>query len=328
MNTFAYFTKYIFIFTKIGHLFYLYYFNNKKNGDSQNEDFNIRTAYVHIQNDLRSEISQGIISDSKITLEKLNVIVIKYLEKIFYYLQNPLDFVVNIDNLYLFESEIHLSDINIKIPLTYVTIYIIIMLNYFKEIKLVNSLDDLKMDHIRNYIHKINNINDLFSNIKINTILQQVLDDHLPHSKLYSDDDSMITNPKTTIIELFKLILNKRNESEDIKTGVLELINQERKQKGGNTNQHKEDIKHLRKLLKNKKLTDKQKQQYLKKIESIKVKIEKQNNKDKINKCKEHIINLRKTLKNKNITESQKQQCHHKISNYKLKIKKLVLIKK
>ena len=309
-------------------MFYLYYFNNKKNGDSQNEDFNIRTAYVHIQNDLRSEISQGIISDSKITLEKLNVIVIKYLEKIFYYLQNPLDFVVNIDNLYLFESEIHLSDINIKIPLTYVTIYIIIMLNYFKEIKLVNSLDDLKMDHIRNYIHKINNINDLFSNIKINTILQQVLDDHLPHSKLYSDDDSMITNPKTTIIELFKLILNKRNESEDIKTGVLELINQERKQKGGNTNQHKEDIKHLRKLLKNKKLTDKQKQQYLKKIESIKVKIEKQNNKDKINKCKEHIINLRKTLKNKNITESQKQQCHHKISNYKLKIKKLVLIKK
>ena len=137
-------------------MFYLYYFNNKKNGDSQNEDFNIRTAYVHIQNDLRSEISQGIISDSKITLEKLNVIVIKYLEKIFYYLQNPLDFVVNIDNLYLFESEIHLSDINIKIPLTYVTIYIIIMLNYFKEIKLVNSLDDLKMDHIRNYIHKIN----------------------------------------------------------------------------------------------------------------------------------------------------------------------------
>ena len=297
-------------------------------GDSQNEDFNIRTAYLQIQNDLRSEISQGISSDSEITLEKLNVIVIKYLEKIFYYLQNPLDFVVNIDNLYLFESEIHLSDINIKIPLTYVTIYIIIMLNYFKEIKLVNSLDDLKMDHIRNYIHKINNINDLFSNIKINTILQQVLDDHLPHSKLYSDDDSMITNPKTTIIELFKLILNKRNESEDIKTGVLELINQERKQIGGNTNKHKEDIKHLRKLLKNKKLTDKQKQQYLKKIDSIKSKIEKQNNKDKINKCKEHIINLRKTLKNKNITESQKQQCHHKISNYKLKIKKLVLIKK
>ena len=97
---------------------------------------------------------------------------------------------------------------------------------------------------------------------------------------------------------------------------------------GGNINKHKQDIKHLRKLLKNKKLTDKQKQQYLKKIESIKVKIEKQNNKDKINKCKEHIINLRKTLKNKNITESQKQQCHHKISNYKLKIKKLVLIKK
>tara|TARA_B110000037_G_scaffold223065_1_gene301687 strand:- start:3165 stop:3971 length:807 start_codon:yes stop_codon:yes gene_type:complete len=94
-------------------------------------------------------------------------------------------------------------------------------------------------------------------------------------------------------------------------------------QKGGNTNQHKEDIKHLRKLLKNKKLTDNQKEQYLKKIDSIKSKIQKQNKTDKINKCKEHIKNLQKTLKNKNITESQKQQCHHKISNYKLKMEEL-----
>jgi hypothetical protein len=94
-------------------------------------------------------------------------------------------------------------------------------------------------------------------------------------------------------------------------------------QTGGNTNQHKEDIKHLRKLLTNKKLTEKQKEQYLKKIESIKVKIEKQNKTDKINKCKEHIKNLQKTLKDKNITESQKQQCHHKISNYKLKMEEL-----
>jgi hypothetical protein len=101
-----------------------------------------------------------------------------------------------------------------------------------------------------------------------------------------------------------------------------------RSARGGNTNQHKEDIKHLRKLLKNKKLTEKQKEQYLKKIDSIKVKIEKQNNKDKINKCKEHIKNLQKTLKNNKITEKQKQQCQHKISNYKLKIQELVLIKK
>jgi hypothetical protein len=94
-------------------------------------------------------------------------------------------------------------------------------------------------------------------------------------------------------------------------------------QTGGNTNQHKEDIKHLRKLLTNKKLTEKQKEQYLKKIDSIKSKIEKQNNKDKINKCKEHIKNLQKTLKNNKITEKQKQQCQHKISNYKLKMEEL-----
>tara|TARA_B110000483_G_scaffold158986_1_gene188699 strand:- start:107 stop:721 length:615 start_codon:yes stop_codon:yes gene_type:complete len=36
--------------------------------------------------------------------------------------------------------------------------------------------------------------------------------------------------------------------------------------KGGNTNQYKEDIKHLRKLLKNKKLTDKQKNNILKRL--------------------------------------------------------------
>jgi hypothetical protein len=92
-------------------------------------------------------------------------------------------------------------------------------------------------------------------------------------------------------------------------------------QQGGNANKHKVDIKHLRKLLKNKNITDKQKEQYLKKIDNIKIKI--QTNKDKINKCKEHIKNLQKTLKNKQITEKQKQQCHHKISNYKIKIEEL-----
>ena len=95
----------------------------------------------------------------------------------------------------------------------------------------------------------------------------------------------------------------------------------EPEQQGGNANKHKEDIKHLRKLLKNKNITDKQKEQYLKKIDNIKIKI--QTNKYKINKCKEHIKNLQKTLKNKQITEKQKQQCHHKISNYKIKIEEL-----
>ena len=94
---------------------------------------------------------------------------------------------------------------------------------------------------------------------------------------------------------------------------------------GGNINQYKEDIKYLRKLLTNKKLTDNQKQQYLKKIDSIKLKIEKENNKDKINKCKEHIKNLQKILKNNKTTEKQKQQCNNTILNHKLKIKELLI---
>jgi hypothetical protein len=93
------------------------------------------------------------------------------------------------------------------------------------------------------------------------------------------------------------------------------------KQTGGNTNKHKEDIKHLRKLLKNKKLTDKQKQQYLKKIDSIKSKIQKQTG-GNTNQHKEDIKHLRKLLKNKKLTDKQKQQYLKKIESIKVKIEK------
>jgi hypothetical protein len=90
---------------------------------------------------------------------------------------------------------------------------------------------------------------------------------------------------------------------------------------GGNINKHKQDIKHLRKLLTNKKLTDKQKEQYLKKIESIKSKIQKQTG-GNTNQYKEDIKHLRKLLKNKKLTDNQKQQYLKKIESIKVKIEK------
>jgi hypothetical protein len=161
------------------------------------------------------------------------------------------------------------------------------------------------------------------TNSELNTQIQdleiQFNESELIGKMLANDECGDITEAEAEA-ELNKILHDVDVEiAEELKKQMSDIPGK----KGGNTNQHKEDIKHLRKLLKNKKLTDNQKEQYLKKIDSIKSKIQKQNKTDKINKCKEHIKNLQKTLKNKNITESQKQQCHHKISNYKLKMEEL-----
>jgi hypothetical protein len=161
------------------------------------------------------------------------------------------------------------------------------------------------------------------TNSKLNTQIQdleiQFNESELIGKMLANDECGDITEAEAEA-ELNKILHDVDVEiAEELKKQMSDIPGK----KGGNTNQHKEDIKHLRKLLKNKKLTDNQKEQYLKKIDSIKSKIQKQNKTDKINKCKEHIKNLQKTLKNKNITESQKQQCHHNISNYKLKMEEL-----
>ena len=161
------------------------------------------------------------------------------------------------------------------------------------------------------------------TNTKLNTqilALEEQFDKSALIGTLLADDKCTNITEAEAEEELNKILRDVDVEiAEDLKKQMSSIPDQT----GGNTNQHKEDIKHLRKLLKNKKLTDNQKEQYLKKIDSIKSKIQKQNKTDKINKCKEHIKNLQKTLKNKNITESQKQQCHHKISNYKLKMEEL-----
>ena len=198
--------------------------------------------------------------------------------------------------------------------------------------KILNSVDTQDKNY-KNIISSLNIVASFLGRVTTNEAeqVETNLSELFNESKKYTD--TIFDNTSSQIDE----------EAEDVEALMreieLELADELKKQipvipvipvtpvtpdiTGGNTNQHKEDIKHLRKLLKNKKLTDNQKEQYLKKIDSIKSKIQKQNKTDKINKCKEHIKNLQKTLKNKNITESQKQQCHHKISNYKLKMEEL-----
>ena len=81
----------------------------------------------------------------------------------------------------------------------------------------------------------------------------------------------------------------------------------------GGSISYKHQIIQIRKLLTNKKLTEKQKEQYKRKINKLKLKIEKEQKLKKAN----------TNLKNKKLTDKQKQQLQIKIKNYKNQIKKL-----
>lgn len=93
-------------------------------------------------------------------------------------------------------------------------------------------------------------------------------------------------------------------------------------QTGGSIS-YKHQIQQIRKLLTNKKLTEKQKEQYKRKINKLKLKIEKEQKLNKINKIKDKLKKANTILKNKKLTDKQKQQLQIKIKNYKNQIKKL-----
>ena len=83
---------------------------------------------------------------------------------------------------------------------------------------------------------------------------------------------------------------------------------------------YQSQIKQIRKLLKNKKLTEKQKQQYHRKINSLKQKIEKQQKQDKIAILKDKIKKANTQLKSKKLTEKQKTTLQTRIMKYKKQI--------
>ena len=265
MNTFSYFAKYIFIFTKIGHLFYLYYFNNKKNGCTSSTSVKENVSDTQKCPDLKS-IEQDI-----------NLIIQTYFK--------DLD-TTNLDKTYLDEILKSIDDIDkIKFLNSINKIFLKILEN--KDKKTPSSLLKKITDESQSDLFGTNNY--IFESIVkhiITYIRYQKKKDYesLITTYTFKINDKQEELEELEELEKFIIFYNIFNPISDEQNAVEKIALREyniifklpENQTGGNTNKHKEDIKHLRKLLKNKKLTDKQKQQYLKKIDSIKSKIQKQ----------------------------------------------------
>ena len=125
------------------------------------------------------------------------------------------------------------------------------------------------------------------------------------------DDPNTIERIKK---ELKQLVVNATTK---IMEEQIELV-----AKGGSIS-YKHQIQQIRKLLTNKKLTEKQKEQYKRKINKLKLKIEKEQKLNKINEIKDKLKKANTNLKRKKLTDKQKQQLQIKIKNYKNQIKKL-----
>ena len=206
----------------------------------------------------------------------------------------------------------------------------------FGEIKknLLNRLDEI-FDTIYNYGDRarariINNF-DKVLNIRRSKRLEN-----------YKLDLSQNKDPKV-IDKLINKIKNPKiknpedpedpEDPEVIDKGIIEDINIKAKKAlldstskaklSGGSILYKHQIQQIRKLLTNKKLTEKQKEQYKRKINKLKLKIEKEQKLNKINKIKDKLKKANTILKNKKLTDKQKQQLQIKIKNYKNQIKKL-----
>jgi hypothetical protein len=207
--------------------------------------------------------------------------------------------------------------------------------NYFKRPDLVNWVARPTKLQINLNTHKFNSLKTNLLNkiekhyIEINedrdttlktTIINSVftaMDNKSSKNKYDEIREKMKHDPKT--IELIK------NELEELVVKATPRIIARKLQaesKGGSI-LYKHQIQQIRKLLTNKKLTEKQKEQYKRKINKLKLKIEKEQKLNKINKIKDKLKKANTILKNKKLTDKQKQQLQIKIKNYKNQIKKL-----
>ena len=174
-----------------------------------------------------------------------------------------------------------------------------------KYMKIYNTDTNLKLDLKQNIESVFRNIDAIYdSNREMNT---------------YENISAMEYNPNdSATIEL-------KNELEQLVKDAHEILmgsTSKAKSKGGSI-LYKHQIQQIRKLLTNKKLTEKQKEQYKRKINKLKLKIEKEQKLNKINKIKDKLKKANTILKNKKLTDKQKQQLQIKIKNYKNQIKKL-----
>lgn len=212
-------------------------------------------------------------------------------------------------------------------------------MNKFKEIKknLLNRLDEI-FDTIYNYgdrariidnFDKVLNIgrSKRLKNYKL--VLSQNKDPKVIDKLINKIKNPKIKNPEDpedpedpeVIDKGIKSIIEDINIKQDEAKALLDSTS--KAESSGGSISYKHQIKQIRKLLTNKKLTEKQKEQYKRKINKLKLKIEKEQKLNKINKIKDKLKKANTILKNKKLTDKQKQQLQIKIKNYKNQIKKL-----
>ena len=205
-------------------------------------------------------------------------------------------------------------------------------MNKFEKIKknLLNRLDEI-FNTIYNYgdrarariidnFDKVLNIGRSKRLKNYNLVLSQNKDPEVIDKLINKIKNPKIKNPEDpeVIDKGIKSII------EDINIKAKALLDSTSKAESlGGSISYKHQIQQIRKLLTNKKLTEKQKEQYKRKINKLKLKIEKEQKLNKINKIKDKLKKANTNLKNKKLTDKQKQQLQIKIKNYKNQIKKL-----
>lgn len=212
-------------------------------------------------------------------------------------------------------------------------------MNKFKEIKknLLNRLDEI-FNTIYNYgdrariidnFDKVLNIrrSKRLKNYKL--VLSQNKDPKVIDKLINKIKNPKIKNPEDpedpedpeVIDKGIKSIIEDINIKQDEAKALLDSTS--KAESSGGSISYKHQIKQIRKLLTNKKLTEKQKEQCKRKINKLKLKIAKEQKLNKINKIKDKLKKANTNLKRKKLTDKQKQQLQIKIKNYKNQIKKL-----
>lgn len=143
----------------------------------------------------------------------------------------------------------------------------------------------------------------------------------IKNPKIKNPEDPEDPEDPEVIDKGIKSIIEDINIKQDEAKALLDSTS--KAESSGGSISYKHQIKQIRKLLTNKKLTEKQKEQYKRKINKLKLKIEKEQKLNKINKIKDKLKKANTILKNKKLTDKQKQQLQIKIKNYKNQIKKL-----
>jgi len=183
--------------------------------------------------------------------------------------------------------------------------------NYFKRPDLVNSVARPTNLQINLNTHKFNSLKtNLLNKIEkhykeINDGSDTTLKKNIINSVFTAMDNKSSKNKYDEIREKMKhdpKTITLKNELKELVVKATPLIADKLQAKGGSI-LYKHQIQQIRKLLTNKKLTEKQKEQYKRKINKLKLKIAKEQKLKKANTI----------LKNKKLTDKQKQQLQIKI---------------